>query len=160
MRASLDLSEMSDEESGLSVSEGRNTPSGRASEEEGWQRVQRARSLDPTEQEGADVARTEARFDKIEGSTRILDIFDDHCNHMQRLASARQALLGLLLVTRQEADQGTEGAIAGECVSFVRLPSDRFVGDARLRCVRSARVHSRLLDIGNTSSHQRMSKPR
>lgn len=104
---------------------------------EGWRRVQRARSLDPSEQEEAEVDNATARFEQLEVGGRILDIFDDHCNHMQRLASARQALLGLRLVTHQDGTQTTDGASAGECVSFVRLPSDRFVGDARLRCVRA-----------------------
>ena len=102
-----------------------------------WGRIQRVRRLDPAEQEEADVARATEAFENLEVGACILDMFDEHCNHMQRLASARQTLLGLRLVTHQDGNAATEGAIAGECVSFVRLPSDRFVGDARLRCVRA-----------------------
>lgn len=105
--------------------------------DDGWRRVQRARSLDPSEQEGVDAASSAARFARVEGSTFVLDMFDDHCNHLQRMASARQALLGLQLVTRQDDSRAADSAVAGECVSFVRLSSDRFVGDARLRCVRA-----------------------
>lgn len=105
--------------------------------DDGWRRVQRARSLDPLEQEEADADNAAVHFDQLELGGHLLDMFDDHCNHMQRLASARQALLGLRLVTHQDGNQATDGAIAGECVSFVRLPSDRFIGDARLRCVRA-----------------------
>jgi len=131
---------MSDDGGGPSASDGGSAGSAGSAGDEGWERVQRARSLDPSEQEEANVANAEAQLDQLDQldvGTRILDMFDDHCNHMQRLASARQALLGLRLVTHQDGNKATDGAIAGECVAFVRLPSDRFIGDARLRCVRA-----------------------
>lgn len=125
---------MSDDGDGYSASDAKSETSVASNT---WQRVQRARALDPTEQEDADVASSAKRFDDLALDSHVLDMFDDHCNHMQRIASARQTLLGLRLVTHQDGSETVDGAIAGECVSFVKLPSDRFIGDARLRCVRA-----------------------
>jgi len=67
----------------------------------------------------------------------ILRIFDDHCFRIGRLAASRRARMSLHIITRdgEGGDDVAEGATGADCVSFVRHPSDRFIGDARLRAV-------------------------
>ena len=66
----------------------------------------------------------------------ILGFFVAHCLRLQRVADAQRTRLGLKIVHRQEeTSTAAEGPIAGECVAFGRLPSDRFLGCGRLRTV-------------------------
>ena len=60
-------------------------------------------------------------------------LFSEHAAHLKRLAVARKGTLGLRVVTRQ--DQVAIQDNNNECVTHSPMPSDRFVGDARLRSV-------------------------
>ena len=68
-----------------------------------------------------------------EGCEDVDDIFDAQCLKLDHMASEQRKRYQLKALIHQE-----EGETAGslECVSFERLSTDKFTGDARLRTVR------------------------
>ena len=71
--------------------------------------------------------------DDTGGIVTIPQLFNEHLTALQCLAEARRQKLELRLVTRQELTKQDEDR--GECVTYTKHSSDRFMGDPRLRTV-------------------------
>ena len=88
--------------------------------------------LDPARDQEPTRTRTRDQSE-AEDIVELSELFDEHCSSLSRLAIARRGRLGLQIVTRQVAAAISDNT--GECVTHARLPTDRFMGDARLRSV-------------------------
>lgn len=68
------------------------------------------------------------------GSAKLmLDICEEHYALVSRRAETARARMNMRCVVDQEYQDA--GDVVKESVKWVRMPDDRFIGDARLRCV-------------------------